>query len=81
MSTSSTLFSTLIFTNLLLFLVSLSDAAASSAPYQWLELTDLLRGSGPPALKDAAIGYDDITRNLILFGGEQNNVRAENTYL
>ena len=39
-------------------------------PLQWLNLTGLTNGSPPPPLKDSSIGYDDLTRSLIIFGGE-----------
>lgn len=45
-------------------------SAAVSPPLQWINLSKLLSGSAPPALKDASIGYDDTTRTLIVFGGE-----------
>ncbi|CAA7259749.1 unnamed protein product [Cyclocybe aegerita] len=39
-------------------------------PLQWINLTNLLQGtSRPPPLKDAAIGYDERSRSLIIFGG------------
>ncbi|TDL29386.1 hypothetical protein BD410DRAFT_779784 [Rickenella mellea] len=50
-------------------------------PLQWLELTNLLQGSSPPALKDASIGYDETSRTLILFGGESNGFPQQQTYL
>ena len=45
-------------------------SAAVSPPLQWINLSKLVSGSAPPALKDASIGYDDTTRTLIIFGGE-----------
>ncbi|KAF8231918.1 hypothetical protein L208DRAFT_1274765 [Tricholoma matsutake] len=39
-------------------------------PLQWLNLSSSLRGSWPPPLKDAAIGYDETSRSIVIFGGE-----------
>lgn len=51
-------------------------------PMQWLNLTNLLSGSAAPPLMDASIGYDNITRNLLIFGGESEGGFAQsNTYL
>jgi hypothetical protein len=57
------------------------SSQTSVPPLQWIELTSLLKGNQPPALKDASIGYDQTSNTLILFGGEQNNVPQSNTYL
>ncbi|KDR83756.1 hypothetical protein GALMADRAFT_236113 [Galerina marginata CBS 339.88] len=39
-------------------------------PLQWINLSNLLQGSArPPPLRDAAIGYDETSRSLIVFGG------------
>ncbi|KAJ7179146.1 hypothetical protein C8R46DRAFT_941643, partial [Mycena filopes] len=50
-------------------------------PFQWLNLTPLLKGSTqPPGLKDAAMGLNG--RSLILFGGEASSgVAQDQTYL
>ncbi|TFY74224.1 hypothetical protein EWM64_g9788 [Hericium alpestre] len=51
-------------------------------PLQWLNLTNLLHGSGPPPLKDASIGYDPDSRSLLIFGGEsQGGFPQSQTYL
>ncbi|KAL4075874.1 hypothetical protein V8B97DRAFT_1925759 [Scleroderma yunnanense] len=42
-------------------------------PLQWLNITGLLQGSPAPPLKYASIGYDDTTRNLIIFGGQASS--------
>lgn len=51
-------------------------------PLQWINLTGLVSGSPPPALKDASIGYDDTSRTLIIFGGEsQTGIPQSQTHL
>ncbi|KAA1466489.1 hypothetical protein DENSPDRAFT_791200 [Dentipellis sp. KUC8613] len=51
-------------------------------PLQWINLTNLLQGSSPPPLKDASIGYDPTSRNLLIFGGEsQGGFPQSQTYL
>ncbi|KAJ7095370.1 hypothetical protein B0H15DRAFT_829274 [Mycena belliarum] len=52
-------------------------------PLQWLNITPLLKGSAqPPGLKDAAMGYDETSRSLIIFGGETSSgVPQGQTYL
>ena len=53
-------------------------------PLQWINLSSRLQGSdnAPPPLKDAAIGYDETTRNIIIFGGEsENGFPQSTTYL
>lgn len=74
----------------ILFFYFLGSAAAQSAistnmpvpPLQWLNLTSLTQGASPQALKDSSIGYDELTRSLIIFGGEsQAGVPQQNTYL
>lgn len=50
-------------------------------PLQWIELTSLLSGSGPPALRDASMGFDETSRTLILFGGEVSGIPVQQTYL
>lgn len=50
-------------------------------PLQWLELTHRLSGSGPPALRDASIGFDESSRTIILFGGEVNGIPVQQTFL
>ncbi|KAG5724371.1 hypothetical protein E4T56_gene16053 [Termitomyces sp. T112] len=47
-------------------------------PLQWINLSGLLQGSSsPPPLKDAAIGYDESSRLLIIFGGESASGLAQ----
>ncbi|KAJ7682812.1 hypothetical protein DFH06DRAFT_1278311 [Mycena polygramma] len=52
-------------------------------PFQWLNISALLTGTTqPPALKDAAMGYDENSRSLIIFGGEASSgVPQGQTYL
>ncbi|OBZ70174.1 hypothetical protein A0H81_09875 [Grifola frondosa] len=52
-------------------------------PLQWINLSGLLTGSpSAPPLKDASIGYDGVTRDLIIFGGEsQQGFPTSQTYL
>ncbi|KAF8897520.1 hypothetical protein BD779DRAFT_1667490 [Infundibulicybe gibba] len=52
-------------------------------PLQWINLTALLQGSSPPPpLKDAAIGYDETSRSVIIFGGESaNGLVQSQTYI
>lgn len=51
-------------------------------PLQWLNITGLLQGSVPPPLKYASIGYDDSSRNLIIFGGESSSgIPTSQTFL
>lgn len=51
-------------------------------PLQWINITSLLQGSSAPPLKDASIGYDNITRTLVIFGGEsQGGLPQQQTYL
>ncbi|KJA24664.1 hypothetical protein HYPSUDRAFT_38750 [Hypholoma sublateritium FD-334 SS-4] len=52
-------------------------------PLQWINLSNLLQGSsGPPPLRDASVGYDDISRSLILFGGiSESGVAQSQTYI
>ncbi|KAJ6539336.1 hypothetical protein B0H19DRAFT_1178497 [Mycena capillaripes] len=51
-------------------------------PLQWLNLTPLLSGDQPPGLKDAAIGYNENSQSLIIFGGEASSgVPQGQTYL
>ncbi|TFK87067.1 hypothetical protein K466DRAFT_599803 [Polyporus arcularius HHB13444] len=50
-------------------------------PLQWIEITNLLGGSAAPPLKDATIGYDDVNRVLLIFGGEsQQGFPTKATY-
>jgi hypothetical protein len=71
----------------LLFFPSLSAQSIFTTtpvpPLQWINLSPLLQGSNaPPALKDPAIGYDDYSRTLIIFGGEsQAGFPQSQTYL
>lgn len=50
---------------------------------QWINITNLLGGTAPaPPLKDAAIGYDDTSRNVLIFGGESSQgIPQSQTYL
>ncbi|KAG6332713.1 hypothetical protein ID866_6374 [Astraeus odoratus] len=51
-------------------------------PLQWLNITGLLQGSPAPALKYASLGYDDNTRNLIIFGGQSSSgIATSQTFL
>ncbi|KAH7929432.1 hypothetical protein BV22DRAFT_1080880 [Leucogyrophana mollusca] len=51
-------------------------------PLQWLNITNLLQGATAPPLKDASIGYDDTTRQLIIFGGESSSgIPTQQTFL
>lgn len=51
-------------------------------PLQWLNITSLMSGAPPQPLKDSSIGYDQLTRSVIIFGGEsQAGVPQQNTYL
>ncbi|TFK75923.1 hypothetical protein BDN72DRAFT_809719 [Pluteus cervinus] len=52
-------------------------------PLQWINLSNLVQGSSPPPpLKDAAIGYDETSRSLIIFGGESESGFVQSqTYL
>ncbi|KAJ7700077.1 hypothetical protein B0H17DRAFT_1129081 [Mycena rosella] len=52
-------------------------------PFQWLNITPLLKGSTqPPGLKDASMGYDPVSHSLIIFGGETSSTAVQGqTYL
>ncbi|EIW76099.1 hypothetical protein CONPUDRAFT_130456 [Coniophora puteana RWD-64-598 SS2] len=51
-------------------------------PLQWLNLTSLLQGAPPPALKYSSIGYDSTTDNVIIFGGQSSSgVATSETFL
>lgn len=52
-------------------------------PLQWINITGLLGGPAPaPPLKDAVIGYDDSSRNVLIFGGESSQgIPQSSTYL
>ncbi|KZT24519.1 hypothetical protein NEOLEDRAFT_1067266 [Neolentinus lepideus HHB14362 ss-1] len=51
-------------------------------PLQWINLTPHLSGSLPPALMYASIGYDEVSRNLLIFGGvSQGGYPQQQTYL
>ncbi|KAG6880048.1 hypothetical protein C0992_007365 [Termitomyces sp. T32_za158] len=69
-------FSLLLFTTWSLFSALGANAQTNPTdtpvpPLQWLNLSGLLQGSSsPPPLKNAAIGYDESSRSLIIFGGE-----------
>ena len=58
------------------------STSTPSPPLQWINLSGVLTGAKPPALKDASIGYDESTRTLIVFGGEsQGGFAQSSTYL
>ncbi|KAG6900977.1 hypothetical protein C0993_004415 [Termitomyces sp. T159_Od127] len=69
-------FPLLLFTTWSLFSALVANSQTISTdtsvpPLQWLNLSNLLQGSSsPPPLKNAAIGYDETSRSLIIFGGE-----------
>ncbi|KAF8076371.1 hypothetical protein FPV67DRAFT_1664652 [Lyophyllum atratum] len=51
---------------------------ASIPPLQWINLSGLLQGSSrPPPLKNAAIGYDETSRSVVIFGGESASGLAQ----
>lgn len=53
---------------------------AEVPPLQWINLSDLLKGSKPQPVKDAAIGYDGT--NVVIFGGESaGGISVSTTYL
>ncbi|KAF7332199.1 hypothetical protein MKEN_00100900 [Mycena kentingensis (nom. inval.)] len=59
---------------LLLLLLHPTYAAPSPVPpFQWLHITSITGTTKPPGLKGAALGYDEQTRTLIVFGGEASN--------
>ncbi|KAF8631955.1 hypothetical protein AX15_002116 [Amanita polypyramis BW_CC] len=82
MAPSSSLFF-LSFFSIFPLLFSLSVSNSPVPPLQWINLSSLLLPSNsPPALKDAAIGYDDNSRSLVIFGGEsQAGISQSQTYL
>ncbi|KIL70075.1 hypothetical protein M378DRAFT_156128 [Amanita muscaria Koide BX008] len=59
------------------------STSISLPPLQWISLSPLLQSSNaPPALRDAAIAYDENSRSLIVFGGEsQGGFPQSQTYL
>ncbi|KAG9317303.1 hypothetical protein JVU11DRAFT_1501 [Chiua virens] len=51
-------------------------------PLQWLNITNLLQGTPAPPLKYPSIGYDDSSRNLVIFGGESSSgILTSQTFL
>ncbi|TFK55691.1 hypothetical protein OE88DRAFT_1652115 [Heliocybe sulcata] len=51
-------------------------------PLQWINLTPHLSGSIPPPLMYSSIGYDEVSRSLLIFGGEaQGGYPVQQTYL
>ena len=72
---------------IVLFLVTFSNGQSISTsmpvpPLQWINLTGLLTGSGPPPLKSVSLGYDNLSRNLLIFGGEsEGGFVQSDTYL
>ncbi|EAU84773.2 hypothetical protein CC1G_00292 [Coprinopsis cinerea okayama7 len=75
----------LLFLFLFSFLNSLNAQSISTntplPPLQWIRL-DGFQGPAPPPLRDAALGYDEDTRNLIVFGGEsQGGFVQSSTFL
>lgn len=84
MSVHLTLSVTPIVLNLLTLFVSFSDVLSADSPIpplQWIELTGLLTGSAPTPRAYSAIGYDERSRTLIIFGGEQNGQPLQDTFL
>lgn len=73
----------------LLFIKSLLTAYAQKLPtvapvppLQWLNITGLLQGASPAAVKYASIGYDSETNNLIVFGGKSSSgIATDQTFL
>ncbi|KDQ64488.1 hypothetical protein JAAARDRAFT_166786 [Jaapia argillacea MUCL 33604] len=67
------------------FQVSRSQTISTNTevpPLQWINLTGLLMGPSAPPLKDASIGYDEVTRSMLIFGGEsQSGFPQSETYL
>lgn len=69
-------------TSLVLYSVAQSPSANQPVPpLQWIELTNLASGPAPPPLMYASMGYDENSRTLIIFGGEQNGNVQQQTYL
>ncbi|KAG6854794.1 hypothetical protein C0991_001221 [Blastosporella zonata] len=63
---------------LVLTLAQTISIDTSVPPLQWINLTGLLQGSSsPPPLKNAAIGYDEPSRSVIIFGGESASGLAQ----
>lgn len=52
-------FTTFLFTSFSFVNAQNISTSMTVPPLQWLNLSGLLRGPGPPPLKDAAIGYDE----------------------
>ncbi|KAG2367392.1 hypothetical protein BDR07DRAFT_1351366 [Suillus spraguei] len=51
-------------------------------PLQWLNITGIIQGATPAAVKYPSIGYDPTTDNLIIFGGESSSgIPTDQTYL
>ncbi|KAG1754026.1 uncharacterized protein EDB91DRAFT_1194979 [Suillus paluster] len=51
-------------------------------PLQWLNITGIIQGATPAAVKYSSIGYDPVTNNLIIFGGESSSgIPTDQTYL
>ncbi|KAG1755705.1 hypothetical protein EDB19DRAFT_1924969 [Suillus lakei] len=52
-------------------------------PLQWLNITSIIQGATPAAVKYPSIGYDPTTtNNLIIFGGESSSgIPTDQTYL
>ncbi|KZS97790.1 hypothetical protein SISNIDRAFT_196572 [Sistotremastrum niveocremeum HHB9708] len=53
-------------------------------PLQWINLSGILKGTPPPPLRDSVIGYDELTRTLVVFGGQSqvdSSVVTQQTYL
>ncbi|KAJ7638799.1 hypothetical protein FB45DRAFT_1133214, partial [Roridomyces roridus] len=72
---------------LLILLLSVLHVDAASSPdpvppFQWINLTGLLRGPPPPGLKDVAMAYNPVGHQIIIFGGEASSgVAQDQTYL
>jgi hypothetical protein len=61
---------------------SVPSTSTALPPLQWLNVTASLQGAAPPPLMDASIGYDEVTRTLLIFGGEsQGGFVQSSTYL
>jgi len=51
-------------------------------PLQWLNITSILQGATPPAVKYASIGFDPETNKLIIFGGESSSgIATDQTFM
>ncbi|KIP07035.1 hypothetical protein PHLGIDRAFT_71712, partial [Phlebiopsis gigantea 11061_1 CR5-6] len=71
-SISTAAFSLLIISTSFLPHVSATSVSTNTQvpPLQWINFSNHVQGSAPPALKDASISYDPIHGAIVLFGGE-----------